>query len=132
MTHRKPDGKRPKVARTTKGRSTAFEAGANPTYGPNADIGKRVRGPPDKTGNNSQSAANDEASTVWAWPKSGGEVRAQDSLYNGKRFINFRFWSANPHGYAPTYKGVTIPFEAVADLAEALMAFADANGLRAA
>ena len=132
MTDRTPDGKRPKVAGTTKGRSTALEAGANPTYGPNADIGKRFRRPPDNTGNKSQRAANDIDPNVWAWPKRDGELRAQASEFNGKRFVNLRLWVAVADGYRPIHKGVTIPLEAVGDLGDALSAYADANGLRAA
>lgn len=132
MRRPSPETKRLPVVGATERRSTALEAGANPTYGPNADIGKRFRGPPDKTANHSHQADNDVDSTVWAWPKRDGELRAQLSVFNGKRFVNLRFWAAVANGYRPTHKGVTIPLDAVGELGDALSAYADANGLRAA
>lgn len=122
----------PPTVGAAEGRSTALEARANPTYGPKAEVGKHFRWVPDKTGINSQCGANDAEQTVWAWPKSGGELRAEDSQFNGKRFLNLRMWVAGPNGYKPTHKGVTIPLEAIGDLGDALSAYADANGLRAA
>jgi hypothetical protein len=69
---------------------------------------------------------------VWAWPKRGGEVRASVSLYKGSRFLDLRWWAEKPGEHIATPKGVTIPLDAIADLGEALTAFATAKGLSGA
>ena len=130
-----PKGKRPPTVGAVEGRSTALEAGANPTYETKPASGKRFRSLADITANNSGPepiGANDSDGAVWAWPKKGGELRAEFSEFNGKRFLNLRWWIADARGYKPTHKGVTIPPEGVGELVDALSAYADANGLRAA
>ena len=124
------DRKRPPVVRATEGRSTALEAGANPTYGTVIPAGKRFHRMPDNTGDNSRDQAPpiEEGERVWTHSKRGGEVRATVSLYKRSRFLNLRWWVVQPHGFAPTPKGVTIPLDAVSDLAEALTAYVAANG----
>lgn len=135
MTRASPERKRLPAVGAAERRSTALEAGAKPTYETKEGIGKRFRCPPDNTGNNRQRAtagANDSDARIWAWPKRGGEVRAELSLFNRKRFLNLRLWVSSPNGFIPTREGVTIPLEAIGELGDALSAYADANGLRAA
>lgn len=127
---RDPEEKRLPAVGATERRSTALKAGANPTYGTVIPAGKRFRRVPDNTGINSQNQAPtiDEGERVWTHCKRGGEVRATVSLYKGSRFLNLRWWIAQPHGFVPTLKGVTIPVDAVGDLAQALTAYVSAKG----
>jgi hypothetical protein len=59
---------------------------------------------------------------VWAFEKREGCVLAGEREFKGTRFFELRLWVSD--GTKPTGKGVTIPPEAVADLAAALTAYA--------
>ncbi len=72
---------------------------------------------------------NDLGAPVWEFAKREGRLIARERAYKGKRFFDLRLWAAE--GATPTSKGITMPREAVADLAEALAAYAaDLNASR--
>ena len=59
---------------------------------------------------------------VWTLDKREGRLIAGEREYKGARFFELRLWVGD--GVKPTGKGVTLPCEAVADLAEALAQYA--------
>jgi hypothetical protein len=58
---------------------------------------------------------------VWELEKRGGRLLAGEREYKGSRFFELRLWAGD--GDKPTGKGVTMPCDAVAGLAEALAAY---------
>jgi len=132
----KSEKKSPPAVGAAGRRCIDFGSNAQPTYETRRAAGKRNYGPPDNTGRNrpsgvphgvltarnsgTQPPANDEL--VWAWPKRGGELRASVSLYKGSRFLDIRWWAEKPGGHVATYKGATIPLDAIEDFAGALAA----------
>jgi len=134
----------PPTVAAAEGRCTALEAGAKAAYETRRTAGKRFQWSPVLTGNNSHSGVPDAVSTarnrdatqsvekdqlVWVWPRQGGEVRANVSLYKGSRFLDIRWWFEKPGGHGPSQKGATIPLEAIEDLGKALIAFAASKQL---
>lgn len=65
------------------------------------------------------------APPVWEYTKYDGRLIAGEREYKGRQFFELRLW-AGEHGDKATQKGVTMPVEAVASLAEALAAYAAA------
>lgn len=63
---------------------------------------------------------------VWELAKYDGRLIAGEREFKGRTFFELRHW-AGEHGDKATQKGVTMPIEAVAGLAEALMAYAAQN-----
>lgn len=133
-----PQKNSPPAVGATEGQCTALRAGAQAAYGNDPAAGKRFSHPPVLTGKNSRDGgldsvltagnsasapppANDEL--LWAWPKRGGEVRASLGVFRGSRFLNIRWWAEKPGEHVATQKGVTIPLDAIEDLAGALTAF---------
>ncbi len=62
---------------------------------------------------------------VWRFPKRGGMILAGERRFKGETFFELRWWAYG--GSIPTGKGVTIPPDAVPDLAEALAAYAQSR-----
>lgn len=60
---------------------------------------------------------------VWELSKHEGRLVAGEREYKGRRFFELRLW-AGEHGDKATHKGVTMPPEAVPDLARALAIYA--------
>ncbi len=58
------------------------------------------------------------APPVWTLDKREGRLIAGEREYKGNRFFELRMWTGE--GAIATGKGVTMPCEAVADLAKAL------------
>lgn len=58
------------------------------------------------------------APPVWEYRKHGGLIVAGAREYKGQRFFEVRYWTGE-HGDKATHKGVTVPIEAVPDLARA-------------
>lgn len=56
---------------------------------------------------------------VWELAKQDGRLVAGEREYKGNRFFELRLW-AGEHGDKATKKGVTLPIEAVSELARAL------------
>ena len=67
------------------------------------------------------------APPVWEFPKHGGRIVAGERVFKGKRFFELRLWTGE-QAMTATGKGVTLPPEAVASLAEALATYAAALG----
>lgn len=63
------------------------------------------------------------APLVWEMDKHDGRLVAGEREYKGRRFFELRLW-AGEHGDKATHKGVTMPLDAVPDLARALLAYA--------
>ncbi len=63
------------------------------------------------------------APPVWELVKYDGRLVAGEREFKGRRFFELRLW-AGEHGDTATGKGVTLPIEAVPDLARALTAYA--------
>lgn len=59
---------------------------------------------------------------VWELEKRDGRLLAGEREYKGALFFELRLWAGD--GPKPTGKGVTMPCEAVASLAEALAQYA--------
>lgn len=59
---------------------------------------------------------------VWTLPRRDGVLIAGEREYKGTRFFEMRLWAGD--GDKPTGKGITMPPEAVAELAAALAAYA--------
>lgn len=59
---------------------------------------------------------------VWTLKKRDGVLFAGEREYKGSTFFELRLWAGD--GDKPTGKGITMPCEAVADLAVALTAYA--------
>ena len=59
---------------------------------------------------------------VWELEKRDGRLIAGEREFKGTRFFELRLWAGE--GTTPTGKGITMPCEAVAGLAEALAAYA--------
>lgn len=107
MTRRTPKDKRLPAVGATERRSTALEAGANPTYGTVVAAGKRFRPEPDNTGDNSRDKAPvDEGERIFTHHKRAGEVRVSVRAYKGNRFLDVRWWATTRHGgFSPTHGG---------------------------
>lgn len=60
------------------------------------------------------------APPVWEFAKHGGRLIAGERKYKNQLFFELRYWADDK----ATKKGVTLPVEAVADLARALTAYA--------
>ena len=60
---------------------------------------------------------------VWELAKYDGRLIAGPREFKGQQFFEFRLW-AGEHGDKATAKGVTMPIEAVPNLARALTAYA--------
>ena len=60
---------------------------------------------------------------IWTMPRRGGLIVASEREYQGKRYFDIRQWAND--ATVPTKQGVTMPPEAVAELADALRAYAD-------
>jgi len=63
------------------------------------------------------------APPVWEYPKHKGRLIAGAREHKGTWFFDLRYW-VGEHGDKATQKGVTMPIEAVASLADALAAYA--------
>ncbi len=63
---------------------------------------------------------------VWELPKHDGRLVAGEREFKGRKFFELRLW-AGEHGDKATAKGVTMPLDAVPDLARALMAYTAKN-----
>ena len=59
---------------------------------------------------------------VWEHPKRDGRLVAGEREFKGAQFFELRIWTGE-HGDKATQKGVTMPLEAVPDLARALTAY---------
>ena len=59
---------------------------------------------------------------VWEHPKRDGWLVAGEREFKGAHFFELRLWTG-AHGDKATRKGVTMPLEAVPDLARALAAY---------
>ena len=64
---------------------------------------------------------------VWTFDKREGRLIAGEREYKGTRFFELRLWAGD--GDKPTGKGVTMPCEVVAELAEALAQYVASNAL---
>jgi len=62
------------------------------------------------------------APPVWEWAKYDGRLIAGPRQFKGNEFFELRLWTGE-HGDKATAKGVTMPLDAVPDLARALMAY---------
>ena len=62
---------------------------------------------------------------VWQFAKRGGLILAGERTFKGETFFELRWWADG--GTVPTGKGVTIPPDAVPELAEALVAYAESR-----
>jgi hypothetical protein len=62
---------------------------------------------------------------IWQFPKRGGLILAGERSFKGETFFELRWWADG--GSTPTGKGVTFPPEAVAELADALAAYAESR-----
>lgn len=62
------------------------------------------------------------APPVWELAKHDGRLVAGEREYRGRRFFELRLWTGE-NGDKATHKGVTLPIEAVPDLARALLAY---------
>lgn len=60
---------------------------------------------------------------VWEFQKYDGWLVAGEREYMGRSFFEFRFW-AGERGEKATSKGVTIPLDAVPDMAAAVCSYA--------
>ena len=60
---------------------------------------------------------------VWEHARRDGWLVAGQREYKGAHFFELRLWTGE-HGDKATQKGVTMPLEAVPDLAKALTAYA--------
>jgi len=63
------------------------------------------------------------APPVWILAKYDGRLIAGEREFKGRQFFELRLWTGE-HGDKATAKGVTMPKEAVPDLARALTAYA--------
>ncbi|MBY8337927.1 transcriptional coactivator p15/PC4 family protein [Alteriqipengyuania sp. NZ-12B] len=68
------------------------------------------------------------APVVWELQKREGRLVAGEREFKGRDFFELRLW-AGQHGDTATSKGVTMPIDAVADLARALTAYAEEKAL---
>lgn len=59
---------------------------------------------------------------IWTRERRGGLIIAAEREYEGHRFFELRQWAEN--GTKPTKQGVTMPPEAVAELAQAMLDYA--------
>ena len=59
---------------------------------------------------------------VWEHSKRDGRLVAGEREFKGAQFFELRLWTGE-HGDRATHKGVTMPLEAVPDLAKALTAY---------
>lgn len=62
---------------------------------------------------------------IWQFAKRGGLILAGERNFKGEPFFELRWWADG--GTIPTGKGVTIPPDAIAALAEALTAYAESR-----
>lgn len=62
---------------------------------------------------------------VWQFAKRGGLILAGERSFKGETFFELRWWADG--GKIPTGKGVTIPPDAVPELAKALSAYAESR-----
>lgn len=62
---------------------------------------------------------------IWQFAKRGGLILAGERSFKGETFFELRWWADG--GATPTGKGVTFPPDAVAELAEALAAYAESR-----
>ena len=60
---------------------------------------------------------------VWEHSKRDGRLVAGEREFKGAQFFELRIWTGE-HGDKATQKGVTMPLDAVPDLARALTAYA--------
>lgn len=63
---------------------------------------------------------------VWQFAKRGGLILAGERSFKGETFFELRWWADG--GTIPTGKGVTLPPDAVPELAEALAAYVASRG----
>ena len=68
------------------------------------------------------------APPVWELAKHDGRLIAGEREYKGRSFFELRLWTGE-HGDKATHKGVTMPLDAVADLARALAAYKPTHAL---
>lgn len=72
--------------------------------------------------------ADFDGQPIWQIERGGGHVILRERRYKGAAFIDMRLHSGDDK--RPTHKGVTIPLDAVADLARALLSFHDEHRTR--
>lgn len=144
----KPQIESPPVAATTKGAGNAVEAIAGARYDLGGAAGKPTE--PSAFAHSAGGGASlmeqgkyrrraSEAAPaapglpdgycsppVWTLKRPGGVLIAGEREYKGSRFFELRLWAGE--GDKPTRKGITIPCDAVAGLAEALVAYAATHG----
>lgn len=63
---------------------------------------------------------------VWEFAKYNGRLIAGEREFKGRQFFELRLWTGE-NGDKATGKGVTMPLEAVPELAQALAAYVAAN-----